>query len=132
MSKPAILGLAVAATAGLLVVSWFLVDPTGALIARMWFAGAVVLGLLSGFTTGASQQNGAGLELMKFLAGAIVAPILASVVSLTSPTGPAPAPTIQPMWAVGAFFLGFGSGAMLGIMIGIYFRDKDLEIKQVR
>lgn len=116
----------------LLFISYLLVDLTATTIARTWFAGAMVLGLLSGFTTGASKETTAGSELMKFLSGAIIAPLLGSVVSLTSPTSPALTPAIHPMWAVGAFFLGFGSAALLGIMIGMAFRTKDLEINQFR
>lgn len=116
----------------LLLGSCSLVDLTTTSVARTWFAGAVLLGLLSGFTTGASAETGAGTELMKFLSGAIIAPLLASAVSLTSPTSPAPTPTIHPMWAIGAFFIGFASAAMLGIQIGMLFRKKDLEIMQKR
>jgi hypothetical protein len=116
----------------LVYTAWKLVDLTATSIPFTWFGGAMALGLLSGFTTGASQETGAGTELMKFLAGAIIAPLLGSVVSLTSPTSTAPTPTIHPMWALGAFFLGFGSAAMLGILIGMLFREKKLEIKQKR
>jgi hypothetical protein len=130
--KTSILVVGALVGVALLISSSALVDLTGASIARTWFAGAVALGLLSGFTTGASHETGAGTELMKFLSGAIIAPLLGSVVSLTSSTSPAPTPTIHPMWAIGAFFMGFGSAAMLGIMIGISFREKSLEIKQWR
>jgi hypothetical protein len=116
----------------LLAGSCALVDSSTTSIGSVWFAGAGVLGLLSGFTTGASSETGAGSELLKFVAGAIIAPLLGSVVSLTSVASPAPATAIHPMWALGTFFVGFGLAAVLGVLFGMLLREKGHEIKMKR
>jgi len=49
---------------------------------RLWMAGAVALGLVSGFTTGLSKQPGSGTEFVKFLGAGILVPILGGLAAL--------------------------------------------------
>ena len=64
------------------VVSWFLFESDESHILAVWLAGAAGLGMLCGYTTGASEHTGAGTELIKFLGAGILVPLLAGIATL--------------------------------------------------
>lgn len=55
---------------------YFVAEPDGLWTKLRWLAGAASLGLISGFTTGASAQTGAAAELLKFISGGILVPLV--------------------------------------------------------
>jgi hypothetical protein len=122
-------------------------------VGQVWLAGAAALGLVSGFTTGAVGQTGIGTEFLKFLSAGIIAPLLGAVVTLlefrkltfefntytasqqleSKVVGiqlPDAFPFMHPLWVLGAFFLTFSLGAVLGIVLGVAARRMgNIEIK---
>ena len=117
----------------------------------LWIVGAAALGLLSGFVTGASEQQGAGAEFLRFLSGGILVPLLGAISSLiqlpqkttehfsysadqitqkiTETTIPLPGGYVQPLSIVGTFMLAYSLFAIVGIVVGIHRRKAGQEIK---
>lgn len=120
-------------------------------VLAMWLVGAGALGLLSGFTTGASSQAGTAAEFLKFLSGGIVVPILGAVAALlqqrqktvesftytgdqitekvTEVTIPSQFAEFHPLWVLGSFLFAYGFLAVLGIVLGVSCRNKKFMIK---
>ena len=118
----------------------------GRTITVVWLAGAGALGLLSGFTTGASKQQGTAGELLKFLSAGIIVPLLGGIAAIVRQ----PQQTIErstyvgehvtekiteivlkpeiaylyPLAILGGFFVTYGVFATLAIILGVVLRDK--------
>ena len=118
----------------------------------LWLAGAVGLGLISGYSTGASKKTGSTGEFLKFVSAGIVVPLLGAtsivqgskVVSesityvqdqvatkVTDTSGVSYEAGIHPLAVLGGFFLFYGAFAATGIVIGIHHRKSDFDIEQV-
>ncbi len=128
------------------------VTPNKDTTVALWLAGGAALGLVSGFTTGASNQTGIGSEFLKFISAGIITPLLGGIVTLLQfrkemvetsryeggqlvqrttadviPEGYVP---IHPLWMLGGFFLMYGIFAVVGVVIGAVLRQQKLiEIK---
>jgi len=51
-------------------------------VVALWLSGAAALGLLSGYTTGASDQTGTASEFLKFVSGGVLVPLLGGAAGL--------------------------------------------------
>lgn len=96
-------------------------DTDTAPILTMWLLGAAALGLVSGFTTGASKLAGAGAQLIGFISGGVIVPILGGVVALVQqPEASTATPAkLHPLWVAGSFFAAYSIFAIIGIAVGI-------------
>ncbi|HUF68933.1 MAG TPA: hypothetical protein VMM79_09860, partial [Longimicrobiales bacterium] len=112
-----------------------------------WTAGGAALGLLSGFVTGASEEQGSGAEFLRFLSGAIVLPLLGALPTLLE--GPERMTEryvyagdqlaekvvetrlieatgyVAPLHIIGAFLVAYAIMAISGIVIGADARKAD-------
>ena len=117
---------------------------------RLWVAGAAALGLLSGFSTGISQEGGAAKELAKFVGAGLLVPLLGGVGALLGSTEEVteqstysgtqlvqkttrtvkafPDGSLQPIAVSGSFFLTFGLLAPVGVVGGALLK-KDAGVK---
>jgi hypothetical protein len=136
------------------IIGYCVTDPAGVWTKLLWLAGAAALGLVSGFTTGASSQTGAGAELLKFISGGILVPLLSGVVAilqyrqgskehyqymgdhLVEKTTEATVPTdfayFHPLWVLALFFVGYCSFAVIGVMLGQALQAAGFSIKVTR
>jgi len=111
---------------------------------RLWVAGAAALGLITGFTTGISEQAGSGEEFVKFIGAGILVPLLGGVASLlvhkqvvtekseytgtqltlktTTTETPTPDDMLHPIAVLGSFFAAFGVLAVIGLIAGMLLR----------
>jgi hypothetical protein len=111
----------------------------------MWLLGAAALGLVSGFSTGASLQAGAAAQLIAFISGGIIVPILGGVVSLlkqpetttetntysgeqlvqkiTAITMTNQPAELHPLWVAGSFFAVYSMFAIMGVALGVRRRN---------
>ena len=125
---------------GVVVVVYCFADDAGLSTKLLWLAGAAALGLISGFTTGASSETGAAAELLKFISGGILVPLLGGVVAILQyrqgskehyvyeagqlaektieATLPADFAFFHPLWVLALFFVGYCSFALLGVLLG--------------
>jgi hypothetical protein len=116
------------------------------MVIAMWFAGAAALGLLTGYTTGASEQPGTAGEFLKFLGAGILVPFIGGVASLlqrpqvttesytyvgtqvaqklTEVKNLSGVGVFHPLSVLGGFFALYGLSAILGIVIGARHREK--------
>jgi len=112
----------------------------------IWLAGAAALGLLSGFTTGASKQPGISGEFIKFLSGGILVPLTAAIATalkgpatttetyeylgelvakkVTEVTTPPQMDLLSPLSVLGSFFVVYSLLAILGILLGASQKKK--------
>lgn len=105
-----------------------------------WTAGGAALGLLSGFVTGASEEQGSGAEFLRFLSGAIVLPLLGALPTLLE--GPERVTEryvyagdqvaekvvetrlieatgyVAPLHIIGTFLVAYSIMAIIGIVVG--------------
>jgi hypothetical protein len=123
-------------------------------IVTAWLGGAAALGVLSGFTTGASEHTGTASEFLKFLSGGVVVPLLGGLgamigqaqqttesfvydgekvlqhvtqVGLDSVTT-----SLYPLGVFGGFLLAYSLSAVLGIILGAKFRVGGISIRVVK
>lgn len=107
-------------------------DKPSVPILVIWLAGAAALGLVTGFTTGASQKAGAAEQLMGFISGGILVPILGAVASLLKQpetttsviTITNPPTEMHPLWVAGSFFALYSIFAIIGIVLGVRRRNE--------
>ena len=107
----------------------------------MWLAGAAALGLITGFTTGASETAGAGASLVSFVSAGVLVPILGGIAALlkqpeitkesstysgehvtqkvTEVATQLHATEFHPLWVAGSFFVVFSLMAIVGIALGV-------------
>ena len=104
-------------------------------IVALWLSGAASLGLLSGYTTGASKEAGAASEFLKYLSGGVLIPLLGGAAGLvqgsetiTKSYLAGPQAVFHPIAVVGGFLIFYGLFAAVGIVIGIYSRGKEISI----
>lgn len=110
-------------------------------ILTMWLAGAAALGLVIGFTTGASETAGAASSMIGFISGGVLVPVLGGIAALVKQpettketstyledhvvtkvvevTAQLPATELHPLWVAGSFFAVFSLAAILGIGLGV-------------
>jgi len=121
------------------------------LLLTVWLVGAGALGLLSGFTTGASEKAGAASEFLKFLSAGVVIPLLGGMGTMMG-QHPTTTETFQyadgqviqhvtqsaldsaeavlyPVGVFAGFLLVFGLFATFGIILGAKFREGGIFIK---
>jgi hypothetical protein len=119
---------------------------------QLWMAGAAALGLLTGFTTGASADLGSGKEYVKFVGTGILVPIFGAVGTLlertqkvtenstysgaqlvekiTTTLTPLAEGSLTPLTALGSFFVAFALFALLGIVGGVLLRIGGFEVRK--
>jgi hypothetical protein len=119
-----------------------------------WVLGGGILGLLSGFVTGASNQPGTAGQFLAFISGGVLVPLFGGAVALmqfrqgtmesytysgeqvltktTQIQLPANIEHVHPIWVLGSFFIAYGLGAILGILAGMYLRDSAGFVIRVR
>lgn len=120
-------------------------NTAAAPILTMWLLGAAALGLVSGFTTGASEQAGAAAQLIAFISGGVMVPILGGVATLlkqpetttetntysgeqllqkiTAITATSQASELHPLWVAGSFFAVYSIFAIIGVAVGVRRRN---------
>ena len=125
------------------LVSYYLVSESLVIVAT-WLAGARALGLLSGYTTGASRATGTAGEFLKFLSGGVLVPLVGGIAGLlqrpqkiterytyagdqlvekiTETALASPFPLFQPLVILGSFLLVYGLLAIAGIILGARHR----------
>ena len=123
----------------------------GRTIIVVWLAGAGALGLLSGYTTGASEQTGTAGEFLKFLSGGVLVPLVGGIAALvrqpertterstyvgdhvtekiTEVTLPSQAAHFHPLLVLGSFFVAYSVLAIIGIRLGVAHRAGGISIK---
>jgi hypothetical protein len=115
-----------------------------------WVLGAGALGLMAGLVTGASTQTGIGGQFLTFVSGGILVPLFGGIVALmqfrqgsqeaytyvgekiATKTTSVVVPGVEhlhPIWVLGAFFVLYGCGAVVGIVGGMALRESGLSIK---
>jgi hypothetical protein len=114
------------------------------LLAALWFSGAVALGFISGYTTGASKYVAISSEFLKFLSGGVLVPLFGGAAGLIQ--GPekviesyryvddqlikkvvetsGPLHAMHPLAVLGGFLVFYGFFAVVGILVGVYHRTK--------
>ena len=119
--------------------------------ARLWVAGAAALGLVTGFTTGISEQAGSGQEFVKFIGAGILVLLLGGVATLlvnkevvtekfdysgtqlmlktTTTETPISDGFLHPIAVLGSFFTVFAVLAVVGIFAGMLLRKSGWEVK---
>lgn len=122
--------------------------------AWFWITGAAALGLVSGLTTGLSENPGSGTSFMTFLGAGLLVPIIGGVAALLEQTVEVTEKStylsdqlvekttmtvtsfsdgsVHPLAVLGSFFLVFGVVAVLGIVGGALLRESGLTVKNER
>lgn len=117
----------------------------------LWLSAAGALGLLSGYTTGASDENGTASEFLKFLSGGLLVPLFGGVAGLVSGSekvtesyryvdgqlvekvtdtqGALQTIASHPMAVLGGFIVFYSVFAAAGIVLGIHHRSKGVKIE---
>lgn len=130
----------------------YLVRPaSAAFIVAVWLSGAAGLGLLSGYTTGASTQTGIAGEFLKFVSGGVLMPLVGGIATILRQ----PQTTIErstyvgerltektteiafasqlahlyPLGILGGFVLLYSVFAIVGIRLGVVHREAGTGIK---
>lgn len=123
-------------------------------IVTAWLGGAAALGVLSGFTTGASDHTGTASEFLKFLSGGVVVPLLGGLGAMigqaqkttesfvydgenvlkhvTEAGLDSVTASLYPLGVFGGFLLAYSLSAVLGIILGAKFRAGGICIKVVK
>ena len=138
----AVLGF-LAIVAGVVAIAFALFCGAGELPLRVWLAGAGALGLVTGFTTGLSENPGSGMEFVKFLGAGILVPLVggvsallarsqrvtenstyadAQVVEKVTETVTSSDAMLHPLTVLGSFFVMFALVAILAIIGGLLLR----------
>jgi hypothetical protein len=124
------------------------------LAARLWGAGAAGLGLLSGFSTGATTELSSKTEFVKYLGAGVLVPLIGglgalvdkaekvteksvyvgtTLVEKTTTTLSEPlAGSLHPLAVLGSFFGLFAIFAILGIVVGVLLKKEGFELKGAR
>jgi len=125
----------------------------GRTIAYAWIGGAGALGLLSGYTTGNSNQPGTASEFLKFLSGGVLVPLVGGIVAVvqqphkttetttytgdhvtqqvTETTFSSPSAHLYPLGLLAGFFIAYSMFAIVGVLLGVENRARGSEIKMV-
>jgi hypothetical protein len=125
---------------GALAVAYLILRSPTAIVLTIWVMSAAALGLLSGFSTGASQNVSPRLQVVTLLSTGIIVPILGGIVALleqpetttetntysgeylikkvTEITVPNQATELHPIWVAGSFFAAYCIAAMIGSAVG--------------
>jgi hypothetical protein len=111
------------------------------LIVALWLSGAASLGLLSGYTTGVSTENGTASEFLKFISGGVFVPLLGAVGVLVSSQRDTERQSLEkvteasapaaffPLAVLGGFLAFYSFFAMAGIILGVWHRSRGVWIK---
>jgi len=121
--------------------------------AAVWLAGAAGLGLVTGYTTGASNRDGTVADYLTFLSGGVLVPLLGAAAGLTQSTETMSETytyyddTMQvatkvtetvhqtahgylyPVVVIGGFLAAYSALAIGGLLIGAYHRGNGFVIK---
>ena len=93
----------------------------------LWLAGAGALGLLSGYTTGASSQVGAASEFLKFVSGGILLPLFGGIATTLSNES-----IFYSLEIIGGFLFFYSLFAIIGLIVGAKSRTDGIEITLAR
>jgi len=136
---------------GIPAISFLAVGTERWTLIAVWAAGAGLVGLLSGYTTGASEQTGTASEFLKFVSGGVLVPLIGGLATLVRQ----PSTTIErsvysgtqlmqkttevilsnpnapfvPLAVLGSFLIPYCALAVIGILIGISHRQAGISIK---
>ena len=133
-------------------VAWIVAVTDTISIVAIWLVGAGGLGLLSGYTTGASEKTGSASDFLKFVSGGVLVPLLGGVAALlrgsqkttethryedglvvekiTSTSSSFQDAISHPLVVLGGFLLLYSIFAVIGIVVGIHYKTKGFVIKK--